>query len=389
MMEELKNAEPVLTLNPFEEIGKEPQAPAVPASMQEAEVITEEKKEAVFDESTLSPEERKMVDDFANSIDLKNSTVVLQYGAGAQKKIADFSETALANVKSKDLGEIGELLSGVVCELKKFDEEEEKGFLGIFKKGGNKIAAMKSKYDKAEVNINKICDVLEEHQRQLWKDSAMLDKMYDLNKNYFKELSMYILAGKKKLEKARAEELPGLMEKAKQSGLPEDAQEVNDFVAMCDRFEKKIHDLELTRMVSIQMAPQIRLVQSNDTLMSEKIQSTLVNTIPLWKSQMVLALGINHSTQAAQAQREVTNMTNELLKKNAAVLKMATVETAKEAERSIVDIDTLKQTNESLISTLDEVLKIQTEGREKRKEAEIELRRIEGDLRDRLLQVRA
>lgn len=389
MMEEMKNAEPVLTLNPFEEMGKEPQAPAVPTPAQEAEVIVEEKKEAVFDESTLSPEERKMVDDFANSIDLQNSTVVLQYGAGAQKKIADFSETALANVRSKDLGEIGELLSGVVCELKKFDEEEEKGFLGIFKKGGNKIAAMKSKYDKAEVNINKICDVLEDHQRQLWKDSAMLDKMYDLNKNYFKELSMYILAGKKKLERARTEELPGLMEKAKRSGLPEDAQEVNDFVSMCDRFEKKIHDLELTRMVSIQMAPQIRLVQSNDTLMSEKIQSTLVNTIPLWKSQMVLALGINHSTQAAQAQREVTNMTNELLKKNAAVLKMATVETAKEAERSIVDIDTLKQTNESLISTLDEVLKIQTEGREKRKEAEIELRRIEGDLRNRLLQVRA
>ena len=388
MMEEMKNAEPVLTLNPFEEMGKEPQAPAVPAAVEEAAV--EEKKEAsVFDESTLSQEERKMVDDFANSIDLQNSTVILQYGAGAQKKIADFSETALANVRSKDLGEIGELLSGVVYELKKFDEEEEKGFLGIFKKGGNKIAAMKSKYDKAEVNINKICDVLEEHQRQLWKDSAMLDKMYDLNKNYFKELSMYILAGKKKLERARTEELPGLMEKAKQSNLPEDAQEVNDFVAMCDRFEKKIHDLELTRMVSIQMAPQIRLVQSNDTLMSEKIQSTLVNTIPLWKSQMVLALGINHSTQAAQAQREVTNMTNELLRKNAEVLKMATVETAKEAERSIVDIDTLKQTNESLISTLDEVLRIQTEGREKRKEAEIELRRIEGDLRNRLLQVRA
>ena len=390
MMEEMKNAEPVLTLNPFEEMGKEPQAPAVPASVQETEVVAEEKKEAaVFDESTLSPEERKMVDDFANSIDLQNSTVILQYGAGAQKKIADFSETALANVRSKDLGEIGELLSGVVYELKKFDEEEEKGFLGIFKKGSNKIAAMKSKYDKAEVNINKICDVLEEHQRQLWKDSAMLDKMYDLNKNYFKELSMYILAGKKKLERARTQELPVLMEKAKQSNLPEDAQEVNDFVAMCDRFEKKIHDLELTRMVSIQMAPQIRLVQSNDTLMSEKIQSTLVNTIPLWKSQMVLALGINHSTQAAQAQREVTNMTNELLKKNAAVLKLATVETAKEAERSIVDIDTLKQTNESLISTLDEVLRIQTEGREKRKEAEIELRRIEGDLRNRLLQVRA
>ena len=234
MMEEMKNAEPVLTLNPFEEMGKEPQAPAVPAAVEEAAV--EEKKEAaVFDESTLSPEERKMVDDFANSIDLQNSTVILQYGAGAQKKIADFSETALANVRSKDLGEIGELLSGVVYELKKFDEEEEKGFLGIFKKGGNKIAAMKSKYDKAEVNINKICDVLEEHQRQLWKDSAMLDKMYDLNKNYFKELSMYILAGKKKLERARTEELPGLMEKAKQSNLPEDAQEVNDFVAMCDR----------------------------------------------------------------------------------------------------------------------------------------------------------
>lgn len=388
MMEELKNAEPVLTLNPFEEMAEEPQAPAVP-ELELGEVVAEEKEEAaIFDESTLTPEERKMVNDFAEAIDLHNSTVVLQYGAGAQKKIADFSETALANVRSKDLGEIGELLSGVVYELKKFDEEEEKGFLGIFKKGSNKIAAMKSKYDKAEVNINKICDVLEGHQRQLWKDSAMLDKMYDLNKNYFKELSMYILAGKKKLERVRTQELPLLMKKAQESNLPEDAQEVNDFVSMCDRFEKKIHDLELTRMVSIQMAPQIRLVQSNDTLMSEKIQSTLVNTIPLWKSQMVLALGINHSTQAAQAQREVTDMTNELLKKNAAVLKMATVETAKEAERSIVDINTLKQTNESLISTLDEVLRIQTEGREKRKEAEIELRRIEGDLKNRLLQVR-
>ncbi len=385
MMEEMKNAEPVLTLNPFEEMEVQPQAPAVP----EQAAMAEEKKEAaVFDESTLTVEERKMVGEFANSIDLRNSTVVLQYGAGAQKKIADFSETALANVRSKDLGEIGELLSNVVFELKKFDEEEEKGFLGIFKKSSNKIAAMKSKFDKAEVNINKICDVLEAHQIQLLKDTAMLDKMYDLNKNYFKELSMYILAGKKKLEKVRKEEIPVLMQKAQASGLPEDAQEVNDFVAMCDRFEKKIHDLELTRMVSIQMAPQIRLVQSNDSLMSEKIQSTLVNTIPLWKSQMVLALGINHSTQAAQAQREVTDMTNELLKKNAAVLKLATVETAKEAERSIVDIDTLKQTNESLISTLDEVLRIQTEGREKRKEAEIELRRIEGDLKNRLLQVR-
>ena len=372
---------PVLTLDPFMDKGLETE------QGKEERSVKAEEPEPV--QVVLTPQEEKQVEEFAAKIDLNNAGMVLEYGAGAQKKIADFSDSALEHMKTKDLGEIGELLSGVVYELKKFDEEEEKGFLGIFKKGGNKIAAMKSKYDKAEVNINKICDVLEEHQRQLWKDSAMLDKMYDLNKNYFKELSMYILAGKKKLERARTEELPGLMEKAKQSNLPEDAQEVNDFVAMCDRFEKKIHDLELTRMVSIQMAPQIRLVQSNDTLMSEKIQSTLVNTIPLWKSQMVLALGINHSTQAAQAQREVTNMTNELLRKNAEVLKMATVETAKEAERSIVDIDTLKQTNESLISTLDEVLRIQTEGREKRKEAEIELRRIEGDLRNRLLQVRA
>lgn len=375
---------PTLTLNPFEEIQQAPQAPAVVEAAPVAEV---QQQEVVFDESTLTPEERKMVDDFATQIDLKNSTVILQYGAGAQKKIADFSETALSNVRSKDLGEVGELLSGVVCELKNFDEEEEKGFLGLFKKSSNRIAALKSKYDKAEVNINKICGVLEEHQIQLLKDTAMLDKMYDMNKDYFKELSMYILAGKKKLEKARNEELPALSQRAQASGLPEDAQAVNDFVALCDRFEKKVHDLELTRMVSIQMAPQIRLVQSNDTIMSEKIQSTLVNTIPLWKSQMVLALGINHSTQAAQAQREVTDMTNELLKKNAAVLKMATIETAKEAERSVVDIETLKQTNESLISTLDEVVKIQTEGRQKRKEAEMELQRIEGDLKNRLLQM--
>ncbi len=371
----------VLTLDPFAEMPAEPQAPVV---LQTSEKPVEP---AVFDESTLSPAEQKMVDDFVAKIDLSNSTVILQYGAGAQNKIADFSETALSNVKTKDLGEIGELLSNVVYELKRFDEEDEKGFLGMFKKTGNKITAMKSKYDKAEVNINKISGVLEEHQIQLLKDVAMLDKMYDLNKNYFKELSMYILAGKKKLEKARAQELPVLMEKAQASSLPEDAQAVNDFVALCDRFEKKIHDLELTRMVSIQMAPQIRLVQSNDTIMSEKIQSTLVNTIPLWKSQMVLALGITHSTQAAQAQREVTNMTNELLKKNAAVLKTATIETAKEAERSVVDIETLKQTNESLISTLDEVVKIQEEGRQKRKEAEVELRRIEGELKNRLLQM--
>lgn len=389
MMEETKNEMPTLTLNPFEELVKAPKAPGAEYGLSVEKDIPdpEAAKPAVFDESTLTPEERKAVNDFVGQIDLKNSTTILQYGAGAQKKIADFSGTALSNVRSKDLGEIGELLSGVVYELRKFDEEEEKGFLGLFKKSSNKIEAMKSKYDKAEVNINKICTVLEEHQIQLLKDTAMLDKMYDLNKNYFKELSMYILAGKKKLEQVRNEELPKLMENADRSGFPEDAQAVNDFVALCDRFEKKIHDLELTRMISIQMAPQIRLVQSNDTIMSEKIQSTLVNTIPLWKSQMVLALGINHSTQAAQAQREVTDMTNELLKKNAAVLKMATVETAKEAERSIVDIETLKQTNESLISTLDEVLKIQTEGRQKRREAETELRRIEGELKNRLLQM--
>lgn len=386
-MEENRNEAPVLTLNPFEEMNQAPQAPVVVdvnTGMQSVEQPAE-----ILDESTLSQEERRMVDDFASQIDLNNSTVILQFGAGAQKKIADFSETALSNVRSKDLGEIGELLSGVVYELKKFDEEEEKGFLGMFKKGSNKIAAIKSKYDKAEVNINKICDVLESHQIQLLKDTAMLDKMYDLNKNYFKELSMYILAGKKKLQKARQEELPILMQKAQNSNLPEDAQAVNDFVSLCDRFEKKIHDLELTRMVSIQMAPQIRLVQSNDTIMSEKIQSTLVNTIPLWKSQMVLALGISHSTQAAQAQREVTDMTNELLKKNAAVLKMATIETAKEAERSVVDIETLKQTNESLISTLDEVVKIQAEGKQKRRDAELELARIEGELKNRLLKMQA
>ncbi len=387
-MEENKNETPVLVLNPFEEMEKEPQATSVSGAFEEKNEIKQVDTPA-FDESSLTVEERSMVDNFVTQIDLNNSTVILQFGAGAQKKIADFSQTALSSVRSKDLGEVGELLSGVVYELKKFDEEEEKGFLGMFKKGSNKIAAIKSRYDKAEVNINKICTVLEDHQIQLLKDTAMLDKMYDLNKNYFKELSMYILAGKKKLDEARRDDLPQLMAKAQASNLPEDAQAVNDFVALCDRFEKKIHDLELTRMVSIQMAPQIRLVQSNDTIMSEKIQSTLVNTIPLWKSQMVLALGINHSTQAAQAQREVTDMTNELLKKNAAVLKIATIETAKEAERSVVDIETLRQTNESLISTLDEVVKIQEEGRQKRKEAEVELGRIEGELKDRLLQMRA
>lgn len=380
------NETPTLTFEPFADA-----TPKTKEEIVEVESATavKEPEAPVFDESSLTPEERQMVDDFASKIELNNSNLVLQYGAGAQKKIADFSETALGNVKSKDLGEVGELLSGVVYELKKFDEEEEKGLFGIFKKGSNKIASMKAKYDKAEVNINKICKVLEDHQVQLLKDTAMLDKMYELNKTYFKELSMYILAGKKKLANVQNTEIPQLKAKAEQTGLPEDAQAANDLAALANRFEKKIHDLELTRMVSIQMAPQIRLVQSNDTLMSEKIQSTLVNTIPLWKSQMVLALGMNHSQQAAAAQREVTDMTNELLKKNAAALKMATIETAKESERSIVDIETLKMTNQSLISTLDEVMKIQEEGREKRRAAEVELGRIESELKGRLLQMRA
>ena len=343
----------------------------------------------VFDESTLSVEEQKMVNDFANQIDLNKSNQILQYGVGAQKKIADFSEAALNNVKTKDLGEIGEMLTGVVTELRSFDaEEDDKGFLGFFKKSSNKIATMKTKYDKAEVNINKITGALETNQIQLLKDIAMLDKMYELNKSYLKELSMYILAGKKKLTQVQNEELPALLETSSKSGLPEDAQAFNNMAAIANRFEKKIHDLELTRMISIQMAPQIRLVQGNDAIMAEKIQSTIVNTIPLWKSQMVLALGVTHATQAAKAQREVTNMTNELLKKNAETLKMATIETAKESERGIVDIETLRITNESLISTLDEVIRIQTEGHQKRKEVEVELNKIEGELKSKLMEMR-
>lgn len=367
-------AAPTLTLEPFEQ--KE-----VVQAVQPAEV------EPAWDDSMLTEGERKMVDDFVNQIDLTNSNLILQYGAGTQKKMADFSEKALDNVRTKDLGEVGELLTGVVTELKSFDAEEERGFLGIFKKTSNKITAMKANYDKAEVNINKICGVLEGHQVQLLKDTAILDKMYEQNLAYFKELSMYVLAGKRKLEQVRSVELPKLTQKAQQSGLPEDAQAARDLDGLCNRFEKKIHDLELTRMISIQTAPQIRLVQNNDTLMIEKIQSTLVNTVPLWKSQMVLALGVEHSTQAAQAQREVTDLTNELLKKNAAALKTATIDTAKEAERGIVDIETLKNTNESLISTLDEVLRIQQEGKEKRRNAELEMNRLEGELKAKLLQI--
>ena len=342
----------------------------------------------MMDEDILTEEERRTVDAFAGQIDLTNSAMVLQYGAGTQKKMADFSENALENVRSKDLGEVGELLSGVVQELKNFDEEEEKGFMGIFKKTSNKIQAMKAKYAKAETNVNEICRVLESHQVQLLKDVAILDKMYELNLTYFKELSMYILAGKKKLQEVREGELRELLEKAKRSSLAEDAQAARDLDSMCTRFERKIHDLELTRTICIQTAPQIRLVQSNDTQMAEKIQSTLVNTVPLWKSQMVLALGVEHSAQAARAQREVTDMTNELLRKNAERLKMATIETARESERAIVDIETLKATNESLISTFDEVLKIQQEGREKRREAEVEIRRLENELKEKLLEIR-
>lgn len=367
---------PTLTLDPFQT--QEEKKPPVEA----------EKQEPALDESILTEEERKTVDEFAKQIDLTNSAMVLQYGAGTQKKMADFSEAALENVKSKDLGEVGELLSGVVKELRDFDEEEEKGFFGFFKKASGRIESMKAKYAKAEANVNEIVKVLEKHQVQLMKDTALLDKMYELNLTYFKELSMYILAGKKKLQEVRSTRLAELTDRAQASGLPEDAQAAKDLDSMCERFEKKIHDLELTRMISIQTAPQIRLVQNNDTQMVEKIQSTIVNTIPLWKSQMVLALGVEHSTQAAEAQRKVTDMTNELLRKNAEKLKMATVETAKESERGIVDMETLKATNESLISTLDEVMNIQREGRQKRREAEAELQNMEQELKNKLLEIR-
>ena len=369
---------PTLTLDPFQ-TAEEKQEPAV---------VEEKKEEVIAEENVLSEEERQMAEKFAEQIDLTNSNMILQYGAGTQKKMADFSESALENVRTKDLGEVGNLLSGVVKELKSFDEEEEKGFLGIFKKSSNKITAMKTKYAKAETNVNQICKVLESHQVQLMKDVALLDKMYELNLTYFKELTMYILAGKKKLEEVQEGQLKELLTKAQASGLAEDAQAARDLEAMCGRFEKKVHDLELTRMISIQTAPQIRLVQNNDTVMVEKIQSTIVNTIPLWKSQMVLALGVAHSAQAAAAQREVTDMTNELLKKNADTLKMATLETARESERGIVDMETLKATNESLISTLDEVMQIQQEGRQKRQEAEAEMQRLENELKQKLLQVR-
>lgn len=339
-----------------------------------------------LDDSVLSDEERRQVDEFAKQIDLHNSTAILQYGVGTQKKMADFSGSALENVKTKDLGEVGDMLSDVVTQLKGFDEEE-KGFLGIFKKPAQKLETMKAKYSKAETNVNKICEALEDNQVQLLKDISILDKMYELNLTYFKELSMYILAGKKKLAETRETELPQLLAKAKASGLPEDAQAARDMETLCDRFEKKLHDLELTRVVSIQTAPQIRLVQNSDTMMVEKIQSTIVNTIPLWKSQMVLALGVTHAEQAARAQREVSDMTNELLKKNAEVLKVSAIESAKESERGIIDMETLKTTNANLISTLDEVMKIQADGREKRRAAEEEMRTMENELKTKLLEL--
>lgn len=339
-------------------------------------------------EDVLSKEEREMVEAFSKQIDIRNSAAILQYGVGTQKKMADFSEEALEKVTTKDLGEVGELLENVVKELKSFDAvEEEKGLFGIFKRGTNKVQALKTKYAKAEGNIEQIVKMLEKHQIQLLKDSATMDKMYALNLTYFKELSMYILAGKKKLQEIREGELKELMAKAQLSNLPEDAQAAKDLDSMCQRFEKKIHDLELTRMISIQTAPQIRLVQGNDTLMAEKIQSTLVNTIPLWKSQMVLALGVAHASQAAKAQKEVTDMTNALLRKNAETLKMATIETAKESERGIVDIETLKHTNENLISTFDEIMNIQKEGHQQRMEAEAEMNRLEEELKKKLLEI--
>ena len=360
---------PTLELTP-----KEPEPPA---------------PEAGPDYSMLTEAEQKIVHEFAQKIDITNPNLSLEYGAGAQKNVADFSDSALAAVRTKDLGEVGEMISSLVVELKGFNaEEDKKGFLGLFKKAGSGIETLKARYNKAEVYVNKISHELEEHQLTLMKDVVILDQMYDKNLDYYKQLTMYILAGKEKLAQERATTLVELRAKAEQTGLAEDAQRANDYDAMCLRFEKKLHDLELTRMVSIQMGPQIRLLQNNDTLMSEKIQSSLVNTIPLWKSQMVLALGLSHSQQAMEAQKAVTDMTNELLKKNADKLKMATVETAKESERAIVDIETLQHTNQQLISTLDEVLQIQTEGRQKRAAAEQELRKIEGQLKQKLLETR-
>ena len=390
-MADEKNTIPELTLTPsaaqeaVPELTLDPTAQEQPAQEPEKPEVTP----VQMDENLLSDAEKQAVAEFSKKIDLTDSQLVLQYGAAAQKNVAGFSENALNSVRTKDLGEVGKSLSDLVVELKGFGEEEEKkGLFGIFKKTGSKLEAMKAQYAKVEANVDKIVRELEQHQVTLLKDVAMFDQMYELNLKYYKELTMYILAGKKRLEEVRATELPALKAKAEATGAQEDAQAYNDLVQMCERFEKKIHDLELTRMISIQMGPQTRLLQNNDTLMVEKIQSSLVNTIPLWKSQMVLALGLEHGRQATAAQSAVTEMTNELLKKNADMLKMGTIATAREAERSVVDIETLQHTNEQLISTLDEVLNIQKEGAAKRKAAEAELGRIEGELKQKLLELR-
>ena len=390
------NLTPELTLDP-DGASAAAQAPAAPdisltLDGEAAQAAAEPPKPAAepvqLDESMLSEPEKKMVDDFAEKIDITDSTVVLQYGAAAQKNVASFSEKALGSVRTKDLGEVGQALSSLVVELKTFDEPEKTGIFGFFQKKKHDAIALKASYDKASVNVDKIAGMLEDHQVTLMKDIAMLDQMYELNTKYYKELTMYILAGKKALNKARAGKLAELQQKAQQTGAQEDAQAYNDYANLCNRFEKKLHDLELTRMISVQMGPQTRLIQNNDTLMLEKIQSSLVNTIPLWKSQMVLALGLEHSREATAAQTAVTNMTNELLQKNADMLKMGTIETAKESERSIVDIETLQHTNQQLISTLDEVMQIQKDGAQKRAAAEQELGRIEGELKQKLLELR-
>ena len=368
---------PSLTLEP--ELDLEPAQKTAPVPAEEPAIP----------QPVLSPAEQKMVADFAAKIDIENTNQILQYGAGTQKKMADFSDTALANVRTQDLGEVGDLLVNVMGELKGLDQEEEKGIFGFFKKQSNKLELMKSKYAKAEVNVEKICSALEQHQVRLLKDSAVLDKMYDQNLAYFKELTMYILAGKQKLQDVQEGKLKELEATAQRTGLAEDAQAARDLAEKCNRFEKKIYDLELTRTISIQTAPQIRMIQNNDTVMVEKIQTTLVNTIPLWKNQMVLALGIAHSTEAATAQRQVNDVTNSLLKKNAEALHMASVETAKEAERGIVDIETLKKTNQDLIATLDDVMKVQAEGRQKRLAAEAEMAKMEADLKNKLLEIRS
>ena len=376
-------AAPTLTLE--QETAPAPSLTLEPAKAENQLVVDNANDPIGVDENILSDAEKKQVEDFAKQINIKDSNVVLQYGSGAQKKMADFSEKAIGNVKTKDMGEVGKLLSDVVIELQNFNEDDEKGIFGFFKKQTNKLQVLKTKYDKAEVNIGKITDALESHQVTLMKDTAMLDQMYELNLTHFKELTMYIIAGKKRLYEVRNTELKELQEKAAASGKPEDAQAVRDLDAQCTRFEKKLYDLELTRTVAMQTAPQIRLVQENDIVMSEKIQSTLVNTIPLWKTQMALALGIEHAGQAAKAEREVNDMTNQLLTKNAEMLHQASVDVAKESERGIVDIETLTKTNETLINTFDEVMQIQKEGREKRAAAEVEMARIEAELKNKVL----